>query len=425
MTWRRVCLAVLFSLLVSCSADRIRSDESPADFAVRLAAHVDAEILVDRLNHLEETRGSGYAITEDALIWAGYQQLMAGQIERSQVLQRAATILFPQSARAWDNLAETAIYLGDRDFAETCLDRALALDSLSEARWRVARLDWEMQEAANETEVVNMFEAGESTGLNGPYFGQALPGTTPEVFAPGIVSTRGGHEFSNAFTPDGREFYFNRGPNIYVSYWRDDGWTAPAFAPFNSDQLDHEPFLPYDGSYLYFGSGRARDGAEGDDAYGIWVMERIGDAWGPPEYLFPGMFVTKSVGGNAYVTSLDFAAGGGICVYLWEDGAYRDCERLRGGINSQEAAHPLIAPDESFLIFDGSDDLFISFPLGGGDWSEGVRINEVSDIGAIMTASLSPDTQYLFFYANHDIYWVSTEVLQPYVASFFARSQRP
>ncbi|MFC1639483.1 tetratricopeptide repeat protein [Gemmatimonadota bacterium] len=424
MISRRYGVVLLFSVVISCTNERIRSDESPAEYATRLAGDFGADFLVDRLNALADARGEEYMIDGDALTWAGYQQLMSGNIETSLVLQEAATTLFPQSARAWENLGEVGVYLGDRELAQRSFERAVALDSTNDARWRIDRLDQSLRDAANETDVLILFEPGEPTGLVGPYFGQSLPGAIPEVFAPGIVSTRGGHEFSCSFTPDGREFYFNRGPNIYVSYWREDGWTAPEFAAFNSDQLDHEPFIASDASKLFFGSGREREGAEGNEAYGIWVMERLADGWGPPEYLFPGMFVTTAASGNAYVTDVFYTVGGGICLYPWDGEEFRDCQRLRGGINSGEAAHPLIAPDESFLIFDGDDDLYISFPLGDGSWSAGVRIDEISDLGSIMTASLSPDGRVLFFYANHDIYWVSTEVLQPYVAVFLAQSLR-
>jgi hypothetical protein len=42
-----------------------------------------------------------------------------------------------------------------------------------------------------------------------PYLGQAVPGLTPERFAPGVVSTDA-IEFNSVFSPDGREFYFTR-----------------------------------------------------------------------------------------------------------------------------------------------------------------------------------------------------------------------
>ena len=46
--------------------------------------------------------------------------------------------------------------------------------------------------------------------LKGPYLGQKTPGMTPEKFPPGIVSTEEFREFSDTFTPDGKEYYFFR-----------------------------------------------------------------------------------------------------------------------------------------------------------------------------------------------------------------------
>ena len=46
--------------------------------------------------------------------------------------------------------------------------------------------------------------------LTGNYLGQELPGMTPRLFAPGIVST-GLSERDMAITPDGDEIYFSGG----------------------------------------------------------------------------------------------------------------------------------------------------------------------------------------------------------------------
>jgi hypothetical protein len=357
-------------------------------------------------------------ITEDALISRGYSLLMNGRIEDAMDLQQAATILFPNSARAWDNLGEAAIYLGDRALAQSSLERAIELDSTSSAAWRLPNLDMEIQEATAETQELNRYAPGAPTGLVGMYLGQTPPGNEPQVFAPGIVSTRGGHEFSITFSPDGSELYFNRGPNIYGAYLRDNGWTAPAPVAFNSDFLDHEPHISHDGQKLFFGSGRPREGAVGEQAYGIWVMNRSGDSWGEPEYLFSGMYVTTALNGNAYVTDIFELAGGGICVYRKVADQYGPCEKLRGGVNTHPAAHPLIAPDESYLIFDANEAFYISFPGNGGYWSDPVELTEITTFGSNMTASLSPDGRFLFYYANHDIYWVSADILQPYIATY-------
>jgi hypothetical protein len=404
-------------VMVACGEDSIKSGESTADYAARLAAYRGASFVTTAL----ETLGREHperAITEDALIGRGYSLLMDGRIDESMDLQQASTQLFPNSARAWDNLGEVAIYVGDRALAQRSLQRAIELDSNSSAAWRLPNLDIELREAAAETQEMNRYAPGAATGLTGPYLGQQTPGNTPQVFAPGIVSTRGGHEFSITFSPDGHQLYFNRGPNIYGSYWRDDGWTAPAPVSFNSDYLDHEPHISHDGQQLYFGSGRPRDGATGDDVYGIWVMQRVDDGWDEPEYLFPGMYVTTALNGNAYVTDIFNVAGGGICVYRMEHAGYQLCERLRGGVNTHRSAHPLIAPDESYLIFDANEGFYISFPDNNRTWSDPIQLEEITTFGSNMTASLSPDGRFLFYYANHDIYWVSTDILQPYIAAY-------
>ena len=41
----------------------------------------------------------------------------------------------------------------------------------------------------------------------GPYLGQTPPGTTPKLFAPGVVST-GLYERDFAVAPEGREFFY-------------------------------------------------------------------------------------------------------------------------------------------------------------------------------------------------------------------------
>ena len=44
--------------------------------------------------------------------------------------------------------------------------------------------------------------------LTGPYLGQKLPGKTPEIFSPGIISLKGRYELNSEFSLDGDEFYF-------------------------------------------------------------------------------------------------------------------------------------------------------------------------------------------------------------------------
>ena len=63
-----------------------------------------------------------------------------------------------------------------------------------------------------------------------PYFGQPVPGMTPALFAPGIVSPDG-VELNTVFTPDLKEMFFARAidrvPSMFHSRLVDGAWTTP------------------------------------------------------------------------------------------------------------------------------------------------------------------------------------------------------
>lgn len=85
------------------------------------------------------------------------------------------------------------------------------------------------------------------------YLGQELPGNTPRVFAPGIVSTNGNNEHTLSFSHNGTEIYFTRDPerNTYVVRKTDDGWLQPEQAHFNG----REAIFSASGEKLLFNDG--------------------------------------------------------------------------------------------------------------------------------------------------------------------------
>ena len=113
-----------------------------------------------------------------------------------------------------------------------------------------------------ETRKVYQYANGEQTNLKGPYLGQKPPGLKTKVFAPGMVSTYGNHEFCCRFSPDGKEFYFNRGMTIMVCRWETDGWTAPEPVKFTGRYRSHEPHITTDNKQLFYGTMRPQPGNE-------------------------------------------------------------------------------------------------------------------------------------------------------------------
>ena len=242
------------------------------------------------------------------------------------------------------------------------------------------------------------------------------PGIEPQVFASGIVSVRGGLEFCCTWSPDGMALYFNRrGKGVLVSRWEKDGWTAPEMAPFcQKYPRAFEPHITHDGKRMFFGRGQE-----------IWFVDRVGDRWGEAIRHGPGMYVTTTLDKTIYMTELDPSVEyGRIVRSFYHNGTYSGLERVGGGVNRPTgSAHPCIAPDESFIIFDSiipgeeegeeHTDLFVCFRKSDGNWSEAINMGEgINTPGGNICASLSPDGKYLFYLRNRDIYWVDARIIK-------------
>jgi hypothetical protein len=75
--------------------------------------------------------------------------------------------------------------------------------------------------------------SGQFPVLQGEYLGQKPPDSTPELFAPEIIST-GLYERDVAMTPDGTEFYYglmlSNYATIMVTKLENGQWTEPQVA---------------------------------------------------------------------------------------------------------------------------------------------------------------------------------------------------
>ena len=273
------------------------------------------------------------------------------------------------------------------------------------------------------------------------YLGQAPPGTAPQVFAPGIVSTDA-HEFAVSMTPDGREFYFTRretrdGPTrIMFTRCVDGVWTHPEAAPFNEDSearpysMSFEPRVTPDGSRLYFSSDRPlpdQSDPEAGPMFNIWYVDREADHWSAPRAAeapfnpMKSMFISMSTDGTIYTTDISDGLGRErLAVAIPSRGRYRRLERLEAWWSTEGGdIYPHIAPDESYLIWKRrvatGPTLFISFRDSGGSWSEPRPLH--LGLPRAGTPFVSWDGRYLFFTAGGrsegDIYWVDASRFLP------------
>jgi hypothetical protein len=265
------------------------------------------------------------------------------------------------------------------------------------------------------------------TGL---YLGQKPPETTPEVFAPGIVSTDTTFETGITFAPDGKEVFFTRRVpgtsenRIHHIRFENGIWTRPRLSPFSDGNRESEPNFSPDGLRIFFNSRRPLpDDVTTGHEMNVWQVRRVNGSWtesevlGPPVSNYRPMFVTETKDGTIYFTgNIDR----GIYRAKSVSGTFLEPERLPDCINGLNwAGHPYIDPEGRYLIFDsnvdqkGTKSLFISFRSAQDEWSPAFNVNEylrVPNHAAI--PHVSPDGKYLFFSSRGDIYWVIASFLE-------------
>jgi hypothetical protein len=266
--------------------------------------------------------------------------------------------------------------------------------------------------------------------LSGPYLGQAPPGSEPQLFAPGIVST-GMYERDMAMTPDGSELYLCVVVGDYSVIMQtrlaDGRWTRPEVAPFsgNPEFMDLEPHISPDGQRFYFVSNRPADGgpqpAERVGSWthaDIWVMDRVGDGWGEPRNLgapvnstAPEFFPSITADGTLYFTREGPERGNFLYRARPSNGGWREPERLPAAVNATgQQFNGFIAPDERYLIFGsfgrsdsrGGSDYYIAFRTTDDKWTPAVNLGDAVNHaqGAEWSGAVSRDGRYFFFMAT-------------------------
>jgi L-ascorbate metabolism protein UlaG (beta-lactamase superfamily) len=278
--------------------------------------------------------------------------------------------------------------------------------------------------------------------LSGDYFGQTPPGATPQLFAPGIVSTDANEHSAPSFSPDGNEVFrwANRwpdeGPPMSMTMRREDGrWSAPRVSPFNV-----MPAFSPDGRRVYFSAPRPglEAAKNSQEKFDIWVAEKQGVGWSEPKCLnlvarYPELrsVYMPRIAHNGTVYFIGYApdthANHGIYRAELINGEYAKPELLPRSINLPPFLNwaPFIAPDESYLLFSSNrrdpdhddGDLYISHRQSDGGWTDPVSLGEpVNSPMQEVFPGLSPDGKYLFFCRytpgrKNDVYWVDAAII--------------
>ncbi|KAF7769817.1 hypothetical protein PCIT_a2723 [Pseudoalteromonas citrea] len=261
----------------------------------------------------------------------------------------------------------------------------------------------------------NCYSKNDLPAFKDIYLGQKPPGLTPEPFAPDMLD-KGFRSAAVSFSPDLKELYFRRRGGEYkkntlcVIKYKNNQWIESVVPPRAG-----QPFVSVDGNTLHLGN---------------MYRERVSSGWGEVKSLgvlfkdLPIMRLTSSATGTHY---FDEATEVGNIRYSKVTNGKRSAPKsVSKAINAGKwTAHPFIAPDESYIIWDserkegqGDSDLYVSFRQQNGAWGPAINLgNKVNTQHQEQYGSITPDGKYFFFNRsyggdNADIYWVDAGLIK-------------
>jgi len=233
--------------------------------------------------------------------------------------------------------------------------------------------------------------------LESRYFGEKPPGLIPKLFDPEIVSPQGLFE-GGGFSPDMKEFYFSRKNGKYekrtffVIQYENNRWGQESETDIKWPQFSG------DGNMIYGGKE---------------YRERTDTGWSQPKS--QGEFLKEQAHGISLSSKGTYYFGfnekegrgyGSIRYSRLIDGKRENPVKMSKEINTGRwIAHPFIAPDESYLMWDGEregglggSEIYISFRSKEGSWLPAMSMgNKINTSLNESSPRVTHDGKYLFF----------------------------
>lgn len=258
------------------------------------------------------------------------------------------------------------------------------------------------------------------------YFGEKEPKLIPKHFNPKILSPNGNFE-GGTYSPDMKEFYFTRKNGEYkkrtffVIRNENNSWSKEEETEIKWPQFS------MGGDIMYIGKKyrlKTETGWSESKEQGEFLKD-----------MAHGMSVSSN--GTYYFAVYkkeDMGINGSIYTYSPNENTNENPIKLGPEINTGTyIAHPFIAPDESYIMWDmvrddglGEADIYISFKQKNGSWLPAINMGEIINSPLQESSpSISPDGKYLFFmrttektredgttYEVVKQYWVDSRIIE-------------
>ena len=320
------------STIVSTCVKVDNDKKDPVEFLLE----GDFEKTLKAYRTLIEQDSTHPTVTEDYLNDLGNRFSNEDRMELSKNTFKLNMMLYSDSFKVYESYAKASMKTGENDLAILYCSISLELNSENnEVKDMLKELqsDTSLNSAlAEEDGIINP----DFPPLENRYLSQKPPRLVPEIFAPGIVSTEAYLETVVTFLPDMKELSLTRSggkykkPTLFVMQNQNNRWNRKSILPTDINKYKER-----------FNPGLSE----------IKSYEPFKD--------IPIVGFSVSAKGTYYFYVLDFADGGSghMSYSRFIDGKYEAPRKLSKAINTGKyIAHPFIAPDESYLIWDAEKD---------------------------------------------------------------------
>jgi len=303
-----------------------------------------------------------------------------------------------------------------------------------------------MTQTTNQIVALMVFLGIGSIGLcaepfaKGPYLGQTPPGSTAQVFAPGLISDTRPHtwESHGHFSADGNTFCFRRLGYIHITMNSGKSWTTPR-------RIRSIPYrtwsccLSADANSIYFMdqyfNRPIQSRTDQLKRKNHYRCVRTSRGWSLQQ-LLPSP-LCSAMGGFSVSTDNSFcfkSRQGGFWIAPFVDNTWDQAIKIPMEMGNLRGCHPGIAPDGSFLVFYSIEpgarggtptDLYLTLRQPDNTWTKPKRMGPGINTGYHeIGARISPDKKYMFFTRSTgwnlnpatdtaDIYWVELKDYLP------------
>lgn len=280
----------------------------------------------------------------------------------------------------------------------------------------------------------------------GPYLGQTPPGSTAQVFAPGLISDIRPNtwESHGTFSADGNTFCYlcssvhrsGRIGGVFVTEKTNQGWTTPKLIESiqNNQHSTWAPYLAPDANSIYFTRALLYQASRAN----LYRCDRTSLGWGVPQVLESPISSPSAEWGFSLAANNSFylastrkgGRGSGDVWYVpFIENTWSQAINIAAVNTRYSDGAPGVAPDESFLVFNSvrpgcrRADLYLSLRQSDGTWTAPKNLGPRVNSGYLeICPYISPDKKYLFFTRSNgfdprkytaDIYWVALKEYLP------------